>query len=64
MKDEWIERWLAPQLGRVHAELQARYGFGQKPERGAADAAARGYEGQPPAGERERLYGVKQRRKP
>ena len=36
-----LERWLgSPQLGGVCAGLQARYGFEQKPERGAQERGA------------------------
>jgi hypothetical protein len=56
MIEEQFERWLAPQLGRVHAELQGRYGHEQERERGAQEAAARASENerQPPVSERER----------
>ena len=44
---ERFERWLGSQRGRVHAELQARFGFEQRNERGAQDRAA---DGQPSGG--------------
>ena len=37
---ERLERWLGSQRGRVHAELQARFGFEQESERGGRDRAA------------------------
>jgi hypothetical protein len=49
MIEEQFERWLTPQLGRVHAELQGRYGLEQDREQGAQEAAARASnERQPP----------------
>ena len=46
LSGERFERWLGSQRGRVHAELQARFGFEQGNERGAQDRAA---DGQPQA---------------